>query len=540
MGLKKILLVDDEEVVRLSFKRELSEEFEVITARNGEDAFLKLQDSFFDVVVTDLVMSGAGGLDVLRRAKSISPDICVILITGYGELESVVEALRLGVDDYLLKPCGPEELLFRVWKGLKKTEKLEKLKNYERILSSTDDLVVLVDSTYNHLEANDAYLETVGRSKNMVLGKTLTDIFGLEVFRQKLKNNLDQCFAGESVMFKDIFWFLKKGRCAMSVTCTPCLRKSGYPDAVLNFREICDKDQEMAALLDSEERLRLAFDVSSDGLWEFDLTTGKVHYDENWCRLFGYGKKTSAEVLTPWVEMVHPDEKAAAVLQLESLQQGRHERYGGEFRMRNAQASYQWVASRAIVAARDSAGKPSRIVGIHRDISATMAWEESQYLIKKNLEKKVAACNRLLQIEREKVEDTNTTLEVLLEKRDQDRAEIEEQLLANVKQLTAPLLEKLRRTKLDTAQEQLVKIIQANLEEITAPFINRLSSKHLNLTPMELQVANHVKQGRSTKEIAAMLHLAPETINVHRKNIRKKLGIRNKHINLRTLLASLS
>jgi DNA-binding CsgD family transcriptional regulator len=87
---------------------------------------------------------------------------------------------------------------------------------------------------------------------------------------------------------------------------------------------------------------------------------------------------------------------------------------------------------------------------------------------------------------------------------------------------------------------QLLTEIEDHLQNITSSFVTKLTSEYVGLTPMEIQVATHVKQGKATKEIADILCLAPDTINVHRKKIRKKLGLSNKSVNLQTFLASLS
>jgi DNA-binding CsgD family transcriptional regulator len=81
-------------------------------------------------------------------------------------------------------------------------------------------------------------------------------------------------------------------------------------------------------------------------------------------------------------------------------------------------------------------------------------------------------------------------------------------------------------------------IVTTNLQELTSSFKPSFFAKFQKFTPVELQVANLVRLGKSTKEIAVLMSLAPGTVSIHRKNIRKKLGLTNKKVNLQTILSS--
>ena len=93
-------------------------------------------------------------------------------------------------------------------------------------------------------------------------------------------------------------------------------------------------------------------------------------------------------------------------------------------------------------------------------------------------------------------------------------------------------------SRLRSAQKELVGIIETNLDNIVSPFIKKLSMQQHNLTPKEIRVANLVKAGKKNKEIAEILGVSHNTIIFHRFNIRTKLGLRNKNINLKSHLAS--
>jgi len=139
-----------------------------------------------------------------------------------------------------------------------------------------------------------------------------------------------------------------------------------------------------------------------------------------------------------------------------------------------------------------------------------------------------------------KLEELNTALKVVLEKREDEREELEKNTLANVRHFIAPNLEKLKSVKLPPEYKTILDLLESSLTDITKPFGAKISSKYLNLTPVEIKVANLVKEGKSIKEIADIMSVSHYTIEFHRFNIRRKLGLESRKINLRTYLLTLS
>jgi DNA-binding NtrC family response regulator len=117
----RILVVDDEEIVCESCKRILEEEgYEVETAVSGGEAFEKMKDRPFEIVITDLKMPGIDGMEVLRTFRREYPDTIVIMITGFSTVETAVEAMKLGAFDYIPKPFTPDEVSIVVKKAIEK------------------------------------------------------------------------------------------------------------------------------------------------------------------------------------------------------------------------------------------------------------------------------------------------------------------------------------------------------------------------------------------------------------------------------------
>ena len=130
-----ILVVDDEELVRKTLGLDLEDEgYNVTLAQNGEEAIKKIGEDDFDMIISDLMMEGIGGLQVLKEAKKKSPHILTLVLTGYGSLTSAIDALRLNASDYMLKPYDKTELYMRVSGCFEKSELQKKLTFYENIL----------------------------------------------------------------------------------------------------------------------------------------------------------------------------------------------------------------------------------------------------------------------------------------------------------------------------------------------------------------------------------------------------------------------
>ena len=132
--------------------------------------------------------------------------------------------------------------------------------------------------------------------------------------------------------------------------------------------------------------------------------------------------------------------------------------------------------------------------------------------------------------------EMNTALNVLLQKREEDKRQVEELIVTNIKSLVYPYVEKMRNDIPNAKQNLLLDIIETHLNELLSPLLKYL--QQFNLTPKEVQVAAMVKDGKTTKEIAAVLGVETSSIDAHRNSIRKKLGLTRK-ANLQSKLQSL-
>jgi PAS domain S-box-containing protein len=145
---------------------------------------------------------------------------------------------------------------------------------------------------------------------------------------------------------------------------------------------------------------------------------------------------------------------------------------------------------------------------------------------------------RELKMKSHELEELNTALTVLLKRRENDKKELEEMLLVNVKELVLPYVEELKSKMKGDKDMTYIKILDANLRNIISPFSNKLSLKYMSLTNREVRVAELIKEGKSSKEIADLLSVTESSININRYRIRKKLGLK-KQDNLKVYFLSL-
>ena len=176
----------------------------------------------------------------------------------------------------------------------------------------------------------------------------------------------------------------------------------------------------------------------------------------------------------------------------------------------------------------DSDGKITKIIEYTIDITE-----------RKRAEKKLKKTQKELEIKSKNLEEKNIALRVILDHQNEEKKNLYRDIFKNIKNLVYPNLENLKVSSLTENQKTLVNIIESNLSKVIKPFSTLLISESINLSPSEVRVANMIKEGKIAKEIATIMYISGNTVKAHCRNIRSKLQIKNKKINLRTHLQSL-
>jgi len=326
---------------------------------------------------------------------------------------------------------------------------------------------------------------------------------------------------------------------------------------ILNSRDVTHHEKAKEALRDSEARLEALSEASFEAIF---LSEKGVCLDQNQTaeRMFGY---TRAEAVgrhgTEWIV---PEDR-------EQVKNNMLSGYQKPYEVTALRKDGTTFSCEIQARMTDYQGRSIRITAL-RDITERKQAEEELRKAHDELEMKVeertaelVMANDMLEQEieeRKQIElalterrkdlenkthelgELNAALNVLLKRREQDKTDLEEKVLANVKELVFPYVEKLNNSRINDRQMVYLSIIKSNLEDIIKPFLHKLSSKYSNLTPSEIQVAGLVKDGKTTKETADLLNSSTSAIDFHRNNLRKKLGLRNTKTNLRSFLLSLT
>jgi len=320
----------------------------------------------------------------------------------------------------------------------------------------------------------------------------------------------------------DWIWVMDRGKVVKRDSAGNPLRVAG------THRDITIRKKTAEKLRESEERFQLALDGANDGIWDWNVETGSVYANPRYYTMLGLSPERNPSSFDEFETWIHPEDKERIVSAIRSLTHDKEGRYELEFRMGSPKGGWHWVLDKGKVVERDSEGNPLRVAGTHTDITRR---KETEEILNKR--------DRDLKINAQKLEDANTALKVLLKNIEDDKKRLEDTILVNVSELIMPYVEQLKQGILNERQLSFLEILESNLNNIISPFLRNITLSHFNLTPREIQVANLVKEGKTSKEIAELFCVSKDAVDFHRDKLRIKLGLKNKKANLRSYLLSL-
>ncbi|MFH2035598.1 MAG: PAS domain S-box protein [Candidatus Zixiibacteriota bacterium] len=158
---------------------------------------------------------------------------------------------------------------------------------------------------------------------------------------------------------------------------------------------------------------------------------------------------------------------------------------------------------------------------------------------RKKTEQKLIETHSKLLTEQVTLREKNTALKELMYQINDEKKQMARLIQSNVDRTIMPILRKLKE-KAQPSEQEYIKLLEGNLSEVTSPFISHLEKQFTELTPREIEICNMIKNGLSSKDIAATLDISDQTVIKHRKRIRKKIGIGGQKVNLISHLNSFS
>jgi len=404
----------------------------------------------------------------------------------------------------------------------------------ELVLAGAELGLYDINMITGHAYVDDRYLDMVGYVREDFLAYTIETWMTLihPDDLDAIKENVREILSGTRRLIEMEYrlrhksdgwiWVLGRGRVVSWDATGKPLRFTGTQ---LN---ITDRKRALEALRLSEERLRLVTDNMKDIIVMTDRHFQIVYISPSIHSVMGYesAERSGKSIL----EFIHPDD-------LPAIEAGLRDSLAAfspgkiECRYKHARGEYIWMEATGAYMLDQQRNFLGAVFGI-RDITERKKVEEALQKTLDELETRVKERTFELQ-------EINTTLRVLLKKRDEDQRTLQESLQSNIHQLVIPFVQKLRSTQSSEQKLDYLNILETSLNNITSPFINKLSIDFKNLSPRELQVAALIKQGKSSKDIAAILNLSVGTVNAYRNSIREKLHLVSSETNLRSYLLAL-
>ena len=241
--------------------------------------------------------------------------------------------------------------------------------------------------------------------------------------------------------------------------------------------------------------------------------------------IFGY---TSNELIGSTTEGLHLNRmEMENFLGLRNMALEKNSFFHTKFRMKRKNGN-AFPAKHFLSICTCERGEPLAIVHVVREITA-----------KTDLESTLEATLKLVRKQAREIERQKAALSILLENQEAGKRDIEGCVLANVRNLVLPYIEQLKESSPRESQLHILRIIESRLSDVVSPFVRCLSNNLAAITPSETRIADLIREGKSTKEIAGTLGLSENTVNFHRQNLRKKLGLSGRRVSLRAFLRSL-
>jgi len=429
-------------------------------------------------------------------------------------------------------------------------ELLESEMRLRGIFEFTKDAMFIEKPTGEILDVNKATCGMLGYTKEELTTKRVGDVVPPEVAATLAKTIQEKTVQeGVYIETEDM---RKDGRLVpVEVSCT-LVNIKGEERVIAILRDISERKRAEDALRESEERFRKIFNNTKDAIFIVNPDGSFADINEAACAMLGYTKeellgKTVNDIVSP-----RQAEKLPESFIIKMAEEGLY------FESENIRKDGTRIAVEVGNSMVEIGGE-KKILAIFRDITERKKAEKELQNYRNHLERMVnkrteelARINQDLLAEiakkeeiqaelarrKEDLEKKNIALKEVLSQIEKDKEQIKSDIIANVEHLMIPILRKVK-SKATRIEAKYIEMLRHSLEQMVSSFGRKISDKAVKLSPREIEISNMIRSGMSSKEISELLHLTLKTVELQRVNIRRKLGIAHRDINLTTYLQSI-
>ncbi|WP_374320158.1 PAS domain S-box protein [Aquabacterium sp.] len=397
----RVLLIESEPQSRDRHARILQDNgIEVRNCDAIAPALCVLNDWAPEVIVLDMDLPDCPAPKLIRilRQQREEAQIPIITLTADISPNALFQIFDADSDGLLPKPADPAVLLTRVrskarayrvqvriQRALQERERIS-LHRVEQLRQAFDQhgIVSTTDIRGNITHVNDLFCDISGYTREELLGQNHRIIksgqhapeYYREMWRTIASGQVWRGVLCNKRKDGSFYW--------VDATIVPVLDPHGKPIEYISVRiDVTAHRAQQEALLLSEARLNLAVEGVGDGLWDWNIQTGRTVFSNRYMEMLGYRQDELPATVDTWVSLLHPDDADRAWRAAQSHLSGSLPVYSVEMRLRCKDGNYKWVLARGKVCEWDEQHRPLRMIGIHSDISEQKAAEDEQMLFRR-------------------------------------------------------------------------------------------------------------------------------------------------------------
>lgn len=549
----RILVAEDDEIIAEDIRLALQElNYRVAgVVATAQDAIERAEETRPDLVLMDVMLGDkSDGIDAAAYIGS-QLNIPIIYLTAFADEEHLARAKVTEPFGYMIKPFRDRELHSNIEMALFKHQIESQLRESEEwlmvTLSSIGEAVISTDARGRVTFMNPVAAALTGWEVDKAASKDLKKVFkGINEKTGKSAGDLvkkllsgadpnklaEQCNLLES----------KDGtRISIDMSIAPIRDEERALGTVLVFRDVTERKRAVAKLA----LLSAAVEQSSEGVAVVDMDEELLFVNRAFAELHGYSPE---ELTGEDLSVFHTRDQMKTVRKATKQLKTKGEFSGEVWHARRDGSAFPGLMHNSLL--RDEDGEPVGMIMALKDISeikeAEMALRDSHEKLgaySASLEAKVKERTRDLEISRkelkkysESLEKTNEALKIIIEGIEEQKTEVEKKIAHNLNLTVKPIIDQLKSQDMAETAGFLLKSLEYNLANMFSSFgFNLIKDGHL-LTPKEIHICEMIRSGLSSKQMAKVMGISPQTILVHRKNIRKKLGLAKTKQNLSSFL----